>query len=32
MEFNRLLSNAISSYGEPQINLKKILSEKKKKD
>ena len=30
MEFNRLLSNAISSYGEPQINLK-ILPEKKKK-
>tara|TARA_Y100000310_G_scaffold301413_1_gene337903 strand:- start:265 stop:1230 length:966 start_codon:yes stop_codon:yes gene_type:complete len=30
MEFNRLLSNAISSYGEPQINLK-ILPEKKKR-
>jgi len=28
MEFNRLLSNVISSYGEPQINLK-ILPEKK---
>ena len=27
MEFNRLLSNVISSYGEPQINLK-ILPEK----
>ena len=30
MEFNRLLSNVISSYGEPQINLK-ILPEKKVK-
>ena len=30
MEFNRLLSNVISSYGEPQINLK-TLSEKKVK-
>ena len=31
MEFNRLLSNVISSYGEPQINLK-ILPDKKSKD
>ena len=30
MEFNRLLSNVISNYGEPQINLK-ILPEKKVK-
>ena len=30
MEFNRLLSNVISNYGEPQINLK-ILPEKKAK-